>query len=75
MNSVVVALLVGGLMIAGASIMAGLVLSDSSEASITANALREWGRVDLTVAAGGQSFSRDVATRLAAPAQALRLQE
>lgn len=60
------ALLIGGLMIAGASIMAGLVLADSAEASITANALREWGRVDLTVTAGGQSFSRDVATRLAA---------
>lgn len=60
------ALLVCGLMIAGVSITAGLVIADSSEASLRASAARGWGRVDLTVAAGGQFFAPDVAARLAA---------
>ncbi len=59
------ALLIGGLLIAGASIITGLVLADSQEDSTVLNVFRQWGKVDLTVAAGGRFFSPDVAVALA----------
>lgn len=60
------ALLIVGLMIAGASILTALILADSAEDSQTASIMRDWGRVDLLVTSHGQGFSRDVATSVAA---------
>jgi putative ABC transport system permease protein len=63
------ALFVGGLMIATASITASLVGADSAHDSRLAVAYRTWGAVDLTVSAYGRLFPADVADRLGADPQ------
>jgi putative ABC transport system permease protein len=59
-------LVIAGLMVGSAGITAALVGADSSEDSAVLNAYRAWGRVDLTVTAGGRWFDEDIASSLAA---------
>lgn len=59
-------LVVGGLMIGSTAITASLVGADSTVDSSVLNAYRQWGTIDVVVAASNQFFSRDVAARLAA---------
>jgi len=60
------ALLIAGLTVATGAILGTQVWSDSITDSFIAAGDREWGRVDLTVSAGGAPFSAAVAERLAA---------
>jgi putative ABC transport system permease protein len=60
------AVLVLGLMVAGASIFTIQVLFDSMYATQRAQLLQSWGRDDIEVSGGGASFDSSVAQRLAA---------
>jgi putative ABC transport system permease protein len=60
------ALVVAGLTVATGAILGPQIWSDSITDSLIAAGDREWGRVDLTVSAGGAPFSADVAERLGA---------
>jgi putative ABC transport system permease protein len=62
------AVLVLGLMVAGASIFTIQVLFDSMYATQRAQLLQSWGRDDVEVSGGGASFDSSVAQRLAADA-------
>jgi putative ABC transport system permease protein len=58
---------VAGLMVGTATITAAMVAADSvGDSMLDAFAYKNWGTVDLTVAARGQLFPNDVADRLAA---------
>jgi len=57
---------VAGLTVGTGAILGPQLWYDSVTDSLIAAAYRSWGRVDLTVAAGGAYFSPDVARRLAA---------
>jgi putative ABC transport system permease protein len=57
---------IAGLTIGTGAILGPQVWYDSITDSFIAAANRSWGRVDITVSAGGSSFSPDVAERLAA---------
>jgi putative ABC transport system permease protein len=59
------ALIVAGLAIAGSSIAAALITGDLFSEWLTSNVVRQWGRVDVLVTAGGAPFPRSVATQLA----------
>lgn len=58
-------LIVVGLMVASSSIAAALEVGDTFNGWLTANALRDWGRVDVLVNAGSASFPRSVPAQLA----------
>jgi putative ABC transport system permease protein len=57
---------VAGLTVGTGAILGPQVWSDSVTDSLVDAAYRSWGRVDITVAAGGNYFSPDVAQHLAA---------
>jgi len=57
---------VAGLTVGTGAILGPQLWYDSITDSLIAAAYRSWGRVDITVAAGGSYFSPDVAERLAA---------
>ena len=59
------AIVIGGLMIGAGAILGPQVWNDSVGDSFAAAANRSWGRVDLTVTAGGSYFSPEVAERIA----------
>ena len=56
---------VAGLTVGTGAILGPQVWYDSITDSLIAAAYRSWGRIDIAVAAGGNSFNRDVAERLA----------
>lgn len=58
------ALLITGLMVGGTAITASMVAADSEGDSAAVNAQRTWGRVDLTIDAGGRFFSPALAAQL-----------
>lgn len=60
------ALVVGGLMVGAAAIMAALVGTDSAQDSSVMNAYRSWGETDLTITADDEVFPARVAEELAA---------
>src|ERR1700731_601581 len=60
------AVVVSGLMIAGASIFLIQVISDSMYQSNRASAFRTWGRDDIEVTGGGTLFDPALTSRLAA---------
>jgi putative ABC transport system permease protein len=60
------AVLIVGLMIAGASIFAVQVFVDSTDHAVLALALGGWGRDDIELTGGGVSFDPGLAARLAA---------
>jgi putative ABC transport system permease protein len=60
------AVVVGGLMIAGASIFLIQVISDSMYEYNRASAVRSWGRDDIELTAGGTFFDPTLTQRLAA---------
>lgn len=60
------AILIVGLMIAGASIFSVQVFVDSTDQAVTGLALASWGRDDIELTAGGASFDPGLATRLVA---------
>ena len=59
------AILIIGLMIAGASIFAVQVFVDSATQSFTALDVATWGRDDIEISAGGANFDHGLASRLA----------
>jgi putative ABC transport system permease protein len=63
------AILIVGLMIAGASIFSVQVFVDSTDQAVTGLALAGWGRDDIEVTAGGAPFDAGLAARLAADPQ------
>lgn len=60
------ALVVAGLTVGTGAILGPQIWSDSITDSLSSAADRSWGKVDLTVYAGGAPFDSDVAERLAA---------
>lgn len=60
------AILIVGLMIAGASIFAVQVFVDSTDQAVLGLALAGWGRDDIELTAGGAPFDSTLAARLAA---------
>src|SRR5262245_25715763 len=60
------AVVIGGLMIGTGAILGPAVWNDSVADSLAAAAYRSWGRVDVTVSAGGRYFDPDIAARIAA---------
>jgi putative ABC transport system permease protein len=62
------AILVIGLMVAGASIFAVQVFTDSATQSFTNYDLATWGRDDIEISAGGAAFDHTLALRLASDA-------
>jgi putative ABC transport system permease protein len=60
------AVVVAGLTIGTAAILGPQIFTDSLFDSLIGAAGRQWGKVDITVSAGGASFSPDVAAQIAA---------
>src|SRR5512132_3144221 len=57
---------VAGLTVGTGAILGPQIWADSTADSLIAAAYRSWGRVDITVSAGGNNFSPDVAEHLTA---------
>jgi putative ABC transport system permease protein len=60
------AVVIAGLTIGTATILGPQAFYDSLFDSLVASVDRSWGRIDITVSAGGAPFGRDVAERVAA---------
>jgi putative ABC transport system permease protein len=63
------AILIVGVMVAGASIFAVQVAIDTGTGYVTGNDLAAWGRDDIEITAGGATFDPGLASRLAADPQ------